>query len=67
MNNTLNTKGNKMNDINESPHTNINDEDKSSGVSADNKVITSEEGKNVTDKYREPENGPYFCFVLGYN
>jgi hypothetical protein len=56
-----------MNDINESPHVNINKEDKPSGVSLEKKVITIEEKKNFTDKYSEPENGPYFGFVLGYN
>lgn len=56
-----------MSDINESPHTNINKEDKYSGVSEKKKVITTEKDENFIDEYREPENGPYVCFVLGYN
>ncbi len=53
-----------MNNINQSPHISINEEGKSSGVSVETTIITTEEGENVTDK--EPGNGPHYCFEMGY-
>lgn len=56
-----------MNDINEPPNLNVNDEGKDLDTLTKEEFISSTKGNSFKDQYIEPENGPYSCFVLGYN
>lgn len=56
-----------MNAIKESSSHNMNEEDKHLGKLAMSEIMPDEDEKSFENKYRDPVNGPYFCFVLGYN
>jgi hypothetical protein len=62
----LNSTGNKMNYIHELSNSNINDEEKDLGGLTVSTEIADEEGNSFEEKCKEPENGQYYCFEIGY-